>query len=52
MTQQEIQNDISVSSRIRYITDEEHLKIANFIMKEKYDSNKLNLGSINSDTSS
>ena len=28
----EIKNNISVSSRLKHITDEEHLKIVNFIM--------------------
>jgi hypothetical protein len=32
MTQEEIKNDISVSSRIKHITDEEQLKIIDFII--------------------
>lgn len=32
MTQEEIKNDISVSSRLKYITDEEKLKIIDFII--------------------
>jgi len=32
MTPQEIKNDVSVSSRIKYITDEEQLKIIDFII--------------------
>lgn len=32
MTQEEIKNDISVSSRLQYITDEEKLKIVDFII--------------------
>jgi hypothetical protein len=32
MTQQEIKNDISVSSRLKGITDEEQLKIIDFII--------------------
>lgn len=32
MTQQEIKNDVSVSSRLKYITDEEQLKIIDFII--------------------
>ena len=32
MTSEEIKNDISVSSRIKHITNEEHLKIINFII--------------------
>ena len=32
MAQQEIKDDISVSSRIKHITDEQQLKIINFII--------------------
>lgn len=32
MTQQKIKNDISVSSRLKYITDKEQLKIIDFII--------------------
>lgn len=32
MTQEEIKNDISVNSRIKHITDEEQLKIIDFII--------------------
>lgn len=32
MTQEEIKNDISVNSRLKYITDEEKLKIVDFII--------------------
>lgn len=32
MTQEEIKDDISVSSRIKYITDEKQLKIIDFII--------------------
>jgi hypothetical protein len=32
MTSEEIKNDISVSSRIKHITDEEQLKIIDFII--------------------
>jgi hypothetical protein len=30
--QEEIKNDVSVMSRLKYITDEEHLKIIDFII--------------------
>ena len=33
MTQEEIKNDVSVSSRIKHITDEEQLKIIDFVLK-------------------
>lgn len=32
MKQEEIKNDVSVMSRLKYITDEEHLKIIDFII--------------------
>jgi hypothetical protein len=32
MKQEEIKNDLSISSRLKYITDEEHLKIIDFII--------------------
>lgn len=32
MTREEIKNDISVKSRLKYITDEEQLKIIDFII--------------------
>ena len=32
MEKDEIKNDISVSSRLKYITDEEQIKIIDFIM--------------------
>lgn len=32
MNKEEIKNDISVSSRLKYITDEEQLKVIDFIM--------------------
>lgn len=32
MTSEEIKNDISVSSRIKHITDDEQLKIVDFIV--------------------
>lgn len=32
MAQQEIKNDISVSSRLKHITDEEKLKVIDFII--------------------
>jgi len=40
MTQEEIKNDISVSSRINYITDEEQLKIINFIIDYSFKDNQ------------
>lgn len=36
MTQEEIKNDISVSSRMKYITDEEQLKIIDFIVNYSF----------------
>jgi hypothetical protein len=32
MNQEEIKNNVSVSSRLKHITDEEHLKIIDFII--------------------
>jgi hypothetical protein len=32
MEKEEIKNDISVSSRLKYITDEQHLNIIDFIL--------------------
>ena len=32
MTTEEIKNHVSVTSRLKYITDEEHLKIIDFII--------------------
>jgi hypothetical protein len=32
MTKEEIKNNVSVSSRLKYITNEEHLKIVDFIL--------------------
>ena len=32
MAEEEIKNDVSVSSRLKHITDEEHLKIIDFII--------------------
>lgn len=40
MKQEEIKNDISVSSRINYITDEEQLKIINFIIDYSFKDNQ------------
>ena len=40
MTQEEIKNHISVSSRLRYITDEEQLKIIDFIIDYSFKDNK------------
>lgn len=36
MTQEEIKNDISVKSRIKYITDEETLRIIDFITQYSF----------------
>ncbi len=42
MTPEEIKNDISVSSRIKYITDEEELKVIDFITNYSFkDSEKV-----------
>jgi len=40
MTPQEIKNDISVSSRIKHITDEEKLKIIDFIIDYSFKDSK------------
>jgi hypothetical protein len=40
MTPEEIKNDISVSSRIKYITDEEELKVINFITNYSFKDSK------------
>jgi hypothetical protein len=40
MTQEEIKNHISVSSRLRYITDEEQLKIIDFIIDYSFKDDK------------
>ena len=40
MTQQEIKNDVSVSSRLKYITDEEQLKIIYFIIDYSFKDSK------------
>jgi len=40
MTQEEIKNNISVSSRINHITDEEQLKIINFIIDYSFKDNQ------------
>jgi hypothetical protein len=40
MTKQEIKNDISVSSRIKHITDEEQLKIIDFIIDYSFKDSK------------
>ena len=36
MNKEEIKNDISVSSRVKYITDEEQLKIIDFITEYSF----------------
>jgi hypothetical protein len=40
MTPKEIKNDVSVSSRIKYITDEEQLKIIDFIIDYSFKDEK------------
>ena len=40
MNREEIKHDISVSSRINYITDEEHLKIIDFIIDYSFKDKK------------
>jgi hypothetical protein len=40
MTPEEIKNDISVSSRIKYITDEEQLKVIDFITNYSFKDSK------------
>jgi hypothetical protein len=40
MTTEEIKNDISVSSRIKHITDEEQLKIIDFIIDYSFKDKK------------
>lgn len=40
MSSQEIKNDISVSSRLKHITDEEQLKIIDFIIDYSFKDSK------------
>lgn len=40
MNQEEIKNDISVSSRMKYITDEENLKVIDFITNYAFKDTK------------
>lgn len=40
MNKEEIKNNISVSSRLKYITDEEHLKIVDFIIDYSFKDSK------------
>ena len=40
MTPEEIKKDISVSSRLQYITDDEQLKIVDFIIESSYKDSK------------
>lgn len=40
MNSQEIKNDVSVSSRLKHITDEEQLKIINFIIDYSFKDSK------------
>lgn len=40
MKQEEIKNDVSVMSRLKYITDEEHIKIIDFIIDYSFKDSK------------
>lgn len=40
MNSQEIKNDVSVSSRLKHITDEEQLKLINFIIDYSFKDSK------------
>jgi hypothetical protein len=40
MNQEEIKNNVSVSSRLKHITDEEHLKIVDFIIDYSFKDNQ------------
>ena len=40
MNKEEVKNDISVSSRLKYITDEKDTKVANFIMDYAFKDEK------------
>jgi hypothetical protein len=40
MTQEEIKNDISISSRLKYITNEQDRKIAEFIIDYSFKDKK------------
>ena len=40
MNKEEIKNDLSVSSRLKHITDEEQLKIIDFIINYSFKDNK------------
>jgi len=40
MAQQDIKNHISISSRLKYITDEQKLKIADFIIAYSFKDEK------------
>lgn len=40
MDKEEIKNDISISSRLKYITDEQHLKIIDFILDYGFKDSK------------
>lgn len=42
MSKEEIKQDLAVNSRLKYITDEEHLKIVDFIIDYSFkDSNEV-----------
>jgi hypothetical protein len=40
MNKEEIKNDISVNSRLKYITDQENIKIVDFIIDYSFKDNK------------
>jgi hypothetical protein len=40
MTKEEIKNNVSVSSRLKYITNAEHLKIVDFILDYSFKDNQ------------
>ena len=40
MSKEEIKEDISIKSRLQYITDEEQLKVIDFIMDYSFKDNK------------
>ena len=40
MNKEEIKQDISIKSRLQYITDEEQLKVIDFIMDYSFKDNK------------
>lgn len=46
MTKEEIKNNISISSRLKNITDEEQLKIIDFIIDYSFEDNMYTNGTI------